>query len=133
MMQIVAIEEGGVKCSSACPFYEPSGVVRGIGGPLKTHCRGVMEDIVVNCDKLNPKRLYKGKTLLTPKEIGKLLGMRLQKQRKLYDPEHAEIHHIGEDTRARSRGLPDGQTRQPAGITTKKMPKSDLGGKEENV
>ena len=95
MMQIIAIEEGGVKCSSACPFYEESGVVRGYGGPLKTHCRGVMEDIVVNCDKFNPKQLYKGKTLLTPKEIGKLLGTKLQKQRKLYDPGHAEIHPIG--------------------------------------
>ena len=99
MMQIVVIEEGGVKCSSACPFYEESGVVRGYGGPLKTHCRGVMEDIVMNCDKFNPKQLYKGKTLLTPKEIGKLLDTKLQKQRKLYPEDHAEIHHIGENTR----------------------------------
>ena len=95
-MQIVVIEEGGVKCSSACPFYEESGVVRDVRGlPMKGHCRGVTEDIVVNCEKLNPRRLYKGKTLLTPKEIGKLLGTRLQKERKLYDPGHEEIHAVG--------------------------------------
>ena len=39
--------------------------------------------------------MWKGKTLLTAKEISKLLGVKLQKQRKLYPVEHKEIHHIG--------------------------------------
>ncbi|MBO4593565.1 MAG: hypothetical protein J5678_05175 [Bacteroidaceae bacterium] len=95
MIQIVAVEEGGIACDAGCPYYEESGVVRGYGGPLKTHCRGIMEDVVVNCEKLNPKQLYKGKTLLTAKEIGKLLGMKLQKERKLYPVEHKEIHPVG--------------------------------------
>ena len=100
MYRLVAIEEGGIACGAGCPYYEPSGVVRDVRGlPMKGHCRGVTEDIVVNCEKLNPKQLYKGKTLLTPKEISKLLGTKLQKQRKLYPEDHAEIHHIGENTR----------------------------------
>ena len=53
-MTIIALEKGGVKCSSACPFYEESGVVRGINGPLKTHCRGTMETVIVDCDVWNP-------------------------------------------------------------------------------
>ena len=95
MMQIVVIEEGGVKCSSACPFYEESGVVQCHGGPKKSHCLAIMEPWSFDCDKFNPKQLYKGKTQLTPKEISKLLGTKLQKQRKLYPEDHAEIHHIG--------------------------------------
>ena len=102
MMQIVVIEEGGVKCSSACPFYEEGGVVQCHGGPKKSHCLAIMEPWSFDCDKFNPKQLYKGKTQLTPKEISKLLGTKLQKQRKLYPEDHAEIHHIGENTRARS-------------------------------
>lgn len=102
MYRLIAIEEGGIACGAGCPYYEPSGVVRDVRElPMKGHCRGVMEDIVVNCEKLNPRRLYKGQTLLTPKEIGKLLGVRLQKQRKLYPEDHAEIHHIGWKPRVR--------------------------------
>ena len=69
------------------------------GGPKKSHCRAIMEPWSFDCNKFNPKRMWKGKTLLTAKEIGKLLGMKLQKQRKLYPVEHKEIHHIGENTR----------------------------------
>ena len=95
MMYVVAIKEGGIACDAGCPYYEESGVVRGYGGQIQTHCRGVMEDVVVNCDKLNPKQLYKGRTPLTAKQIGKLLKMKLQKERKQYDPEHEEIHPVG--------------------------------------
>ena len=123
MFQIVVIEEGGVKCSSACPYYEESGVVRCQGGPKRSHCRAIMEDIVINCDKFNPKQMWKGKTVLTAKEIGKLLGVKLQKQRKLYPAEHKEIHHIGENTRA---GMPasnaggiDGEPALDAGTINK--------------
>ena len=41
-MLLIALRKGGAKCSSACPFYEESGVVRGINGPLKTHCSMTM-------------------------------------------------------------------------------------------
>ena len=96
MYRLIAIEEGGIACGAGCPYYEPSGVVRDVRGlPMKGHCRGVTEDIVVNCEKLNPRRLYKGRTLLTAKEIGKLLKMKLQKERKPYPEEHEEIHPIG--------------------------------------
>ena len=100
MFQLVAIEEGGIACEAGCPYYEESGVVRCHGGPKRSHCRAIMEPWSFDCDKFNPKRMWKGKTMLTAKEIGKLLGVKLQKQRKLYPVEHKEIHHIGENTRA---------------------------------
>ena len=100
MFQLVAIEEGGIACEAGCPYYEESGVVRCHGGPKKSHCRAIMEPWSFDCDKFNPKRMWKGKTMLTAKEIGKLLGVKLQKQRKLYPVGHKEIHHVGENTRA---------------------------------
>lgn len=96
MMHVVVIKEGGIACDAGCPYYEESGKVRDVRGlPVKGHCRGVMEDVVVNCEKLNPKQLYKGETPLSAKEIGKLLKMKLQKERKPYPEEHKEIHPIG--------------------------------------
>lgn len=123
MMRIVAIEEGGIACEAGCPYYEEGGVVKCYGGPKKSHCRAIMEPWSFDCNKFNPKRMWKGKTVLTAKEIGKLLGVKLQKQRKLYPAEHKEIHHIGENTRA---GMPasnaggiDGEPALDAGTINK--------------
>ena len=123
MMQIVVIEEGGIACEAGCPYYEEGGVVKCYGGPKKSHCRAIMEPWSFDCNKFNPKRMWKGKTVLTAKEIGKLLGVKLQKQRKLYPAEHKEIHHIGENTRA---GMPasnaggiDGEPALDAGTINK--------------
>ena len=123
MMQIVAIEEGGIACEAGCPYYEEGGVVKCYGGPKKSHCRAIMEPWSFDCNKFNPKQMWKGKTVLTAKEIGKLLGVKLQKQRKLYPAEHKEIHHIGENTRA---GMPasnaggiDGEPALDAGTINK--------------
>ena len=95
MMQLVVIEEGGIACDAGCPYYEEGGVVQCHGGPKKSHCLAIMEPWSFDCDKFNPKKMWKGKTLLTPKEISQRLGTKLQKQRKLYDPGHAEIHPTG--------------------------------------
>ena len=95
MMQMVVIEEGGIACDASCPYYEESGVVRCHGGPKRSHCRAIMEPWSFDCNKFNPKQMWKGKTLLTAKEIAKLLGVKLQKQRKLYPVDHKEIHPVG--------------------------------------
>ena len=47
-MLLVALRKGGAKCSSACPYYEESGCVRGVHGvALKTHCRATMEPVMM--------------------------------------------------------------------------------------
>ncbi len=103
-MLIVALRKGGVKCSSACPFYEESGVVRGINGPLKTHCRMTMNPWMADCDIYNPLCIDK---LEVTEEQWKVMQRAVHKrairQRKLYPEEHAEIHHIGENTRDKGK------------------------------
>ena len=124
MFQIVAIEEGGIACEAGCPYYEESGVVRCEGGPKRSHCRAIMEDIVINCDKFNPKQMYKMRVSKAQFEtMLKTQGLHAVKQRKLYDSDHKEIHHIGENTRA---GMPasnaggiDGEPALDAGIINK--------------
>ena len=95
-MFVVAIEEGGIACNAGCPYYEESGVVRGYGGPLKTHCRMVMNPWLFDCNKFNPKCMYK--MLVTPEQfraMQKAVGVKAVKQRKLYPVEHKEIHPVG--------------------------------------
>lgn len=104
-MQLIAVRKGGVKCSSACPFYTETGVVRGINGPLKTHCRSTMQDIIVDCDVWNPLNIEK---LEVSEEewatYQNMLGRKAKKERKLYPEDHAEIHAVGcEWTRSRGK------------------------------
>ncbi len=102
MMQMVVIEEGGIACNAGCPYYEPSGVVRCHGGPKKSHCLAIMEPWSFDCSKFNPKRMWKLKvTEAQFKAMVKSQGLRPVKQRKLYPVEHKEIHHIGDNTRAK--------------------------------
>ena len=59
-MLLIAIRKGGVKCSSACPFYTETGKVTGVRGvPLKTHCRMTMNPWMVDCDIYNPNNIHK--------------------------------------------------------------------------
>ena len=59
-MLLIAIRKGGVKCSSACPFYTETGKVTGVRGvPLKTHCRMTMNPWMVDCDIYNPCNIHK--------------------------------------------------------------------------
>ena len=97
MMTVIAIEEGGIACDASCPYYEESGAVQCYGGPKKSHCQAIMQDWSFNCNKFNPKRLYKLR--LTPavfQEIVKGHGLKAIKQRKLYPKDHKEIHPVGE-------------------------------------
>lgn len=50
---VFSVETGQTGECSHCPFYEPSGVVRGYGGPIKSQCRMIMEDVSFNCQKYN--------------------------------------------------------------------------------
>ena len=103
-MLIVALRKGGIKCSSACPFYEESGVVRGINGPLKTHCSMTMNPWMVDCDIYNP--LCIDKLEVTEAQWRKMqaaVGLKAIRQRKQYPDEHDEIHAVGcEWTRRRA-------------------------------
>ena len=101
MMQMVVIEEGGIACDASCPYYEESGVVRCHGGPKRSHCRAIMEPWSFDCNKFNPKQMWKLR--VTPAQFKAMVqgqGLKAIKQRKLYPLDHKEIHHVGECTRA---------------------------------
>ena len=108
-MLLIAITKGGVKCSSACPFYTETEKVRGINGPLKTHCRMTMNPWMIDCDVYDPKNIRKVE--VSEEEFQKMLKAvkkRAIKQRKLYPEDHAEIHHVGCEW-TRSRGSTPGK------------------------
>ena len=95
-MLIVALRKGGVKCSSACPFHEEDGVVRGINGPLKTHCRATMETVSVDCDVWNPHNIEKLEVSEDQwQTMQHSIHKRAKKVRKEYPSDHAEIHPVG--------------------------------------
>ena len=103
-MLVIGLRKGGTKCSSSCPFYEASGIVRGVRGmPLETHCSGTMQEVIVDCDKWNPHEIEKLEVSEEQwKVMQKAVHMRAKKVRKPYDPNHEVIHPVGcEWTRAR--------------------------------
>ena len=103
-MLLIAIRKGGVKCSSACPFYTETGVVRGINGPLKTHCSATMNPWIIDCDIYNPLCIDKMEVSEEQwKTMQRSIGQKAIRHRKQYPDEHEEIHHIGENTRAKGR------------------------------
>ena len=96
IMQIIALRKGGAKCSSACPFYEENGVVRGINGPLKTHCRATMETVIVDCDVWDPNNIEKLEVSEQQwHDMQRAIRKRAKKVRKEYPSDHAEIHPVG--------------------------------------
>lgn len=103
-MIVIGIRKGGVKCSSACPFYTETGVVRGINGPLKTHCRMTMNPWMIDCDVYNPYKI--DKMQVTEKQWQRMqqaIGQEAIRQRKLYPEDHKNANEVGcEWTRARN-------------------------------
>jgi hypothetical protein len=80
-----------------------------------------MQDWSFNCNKFNPKRLYKLR--LTPalfQEIVKGHGLKAIKQRKLYPQDHKEIHHVGERPLPQENSSPETQevARSDGGVDT---------------
>ena len=104
-MLLIAIRKGGVKCSSACPFYTETGVVRGINGPLKTHCSATMHPWMIDCDIYNPMCIDKMEiTEAQWNRIQSFLGKRAIRQRKLYPEDHENANQVGcEWTRSKGK------------------------------
>ena len=103
---LLALRKGGVKCSSACPFYTETGKVTGVRGvPLKTHCRMTMNPWMADCDIYNPQCI--DKVEVTEEQWKTMLHAvhkRAIRQRKLYPEDHAEIHAVGcEWTRSKGK------------------------------
>lgn len=97
MRQVVSVERGGSPCSTDCPYYVESGIVRGVNDvPLPTHCRATMEKIIVDCEHFNPKTV---ETIEVSEEqwqsMQRAIGKRAKKERKAYPEDHAEIHPVG--------------------------------------
>ena len=96
-VQLIALRKGGAKCSSACPYYEEKGQVRGVNDvPLKTHCRGTMESVMVDCDIWNPNEIEKLEVTDEQwQSMQKAIGKKAKKERKPYPEDHAEILPVG--------------------------------------
>ncbi|MCR5533114.1 MAG: hypothetical protein K6F10_04460 [Paludibacteraceae bacterium] len=87
-----------MKCSSACPFYSEAGEIRGINGPLQTHCRMTMNPWMIDCDIYNPMCIEKLEVTEEQwKAMQKAIGKKAKKERKPYDPNHEDIHTVGCD------------------------------------
>lgn len=104
-MLLIGLRKGGVKCSSACPFYTETGRVRGFNGTLKTHCRMTMHPWMADCDLYDPCHI--DTVEVTEGQWQTMLAAvkkNARRQRKLYPEEHAEIHAVGcEWTRSKGR------------------------------
>lgn len=95
-MLLIGLRKGGVKCSSACPFYTETGRVNGINGPLATHCRMTMNPWIADCDIYNVHCIDKLEVTEEQwKTMQKAVKKRAIRQRKLYPEDHAEIHPVG--------------------------------------
>ena len=95
-MLIIALQKGGSPCSKDCPFYSEEGVVRGINGPLKTHCRATMETVIVDCEVWNPHNIQRLEVSDEQwQTMQRSVKKRAKKVRKPYPTDHAEIHHVG--------------------------------------
>ena len=95
-MLIVALRKGGSPCSKDCPFYADDGVVRGINGPLKTHCRATMQTVIADCEVFNPHKIEKMEVSEDQwKTMQRSVKKRAKKVRKPYPENHKEIHPVG--------------------------------------
>ena len=104
-MLLIAIRKGGQPCSQDCPFYTETGVVRGINGPLKTHCRMTMNPWMIDCDIYNVHCI--DKVEVTEAEWNRMLQAvhkRAIRQRKLYPEDHENANEVGCEW-TRSKGL----------------------------
>ena len=97
MRQLVSVAIGGGPCSKDCPYYAAEGWVRDVNGiPVKTHCRGTMQHIVIDCDKFNSQTIEKLEVTDEQwKNMQKAIGKRAKKERKPYPEDHDEIHEVG--------------------------------------
>lgn len=104
-MIIIALRKGGQPCSQDCPFYTETGVVRGINGPLKTHCRMTMNPWMADCDIYDVQCIDKMEVTEEQwKAMQKAIGKKAIRQRKLYPEEHENANQVGcEWTRSKGK------------------------------
>ena len=101
---LMALRKGKIKCSKACPFYTESGVVQQFGGKKKTHCRGTMQPVVVDCNEFNPCEIETVEVTEKQWSLAQLLaGFKARILRRLYPEEHEEIHPVGYRVRQQGR------------------------------
>ena len=104
-MLLIALRKGGSPCIKDCPFYAEEGVVRGINGPLKTHCRGTMESVMVDCDIWNPNEIEKLEVSESQwQTMQRAIRKHAKKVRKEYPSDHAEIHPVGYNWKTDPKG-----------------------------
>lgn len=108
-MLLVALREGSAKCSNICPYYADNGVVRGMHGvALATHCRATMQDVIVDCDKYDPRRIEKIEVSEAEWErMQSAIHRRARKLQKEYPEEHEEIHPVGYNWKHERQDVPD--------------------------
>ena len=95
-MLLIAMRKGGGPCSTDCPFYTDTGVVKGYNGPLKTHCRMTMNPWIVDCDIFNVHCIEKLEiTEQQWKNMQQAVHKRAKKVIKHIPDDHAEIHPVG--------------------------------------
>lgn len=105
-MLLIALRKGGVKCSSACPFYTETGKVTGVRGiPLETHCRMTMNPWMADCDIYNVHYIEKLEVTEEQwKAMQKAVHKRAIRQRKLYPEQHENANQVGcEWTRSKGK------------------------------
>lgn len=95
-MLLIAVRKGGGPCTKDCPFYTEEGVVKGINGPLKTHCGATMKPVIVDCDVYDIRHIEK---LEVTEEQWKAMQASVHKRAhrviKPLPTDHAEIHPVG--------------------------------------
>lgn len=96
-MLLIGIRKGGAKCSSACPFYTETGVVKGIRGvPLQTRCRATMNPWMVDCDIYDPYQIDKLEVSEEQwMQMQNAVHLRATRQRKLYPEDNDNGRHVG--------------------------------------
>ena len=107
MRQVVSVEKGGGPCSKDCPYYAEEGWVRDVNGlPMKTHCRGTMQDVIINCDKFNMRKIEKME--VTDEQWQQMQQAVHKKARRVIKPfpqDHKEIHPVGWNWKHDKKGL----------------------------
>ena len=96
-MLILAFQKGGVKCSSACPFYIEKGEVPGVAdAPLKTHCRMTMNPWMVDCDLFDTHHIFKMRVSEEEwRTMQQSIGRKAKREIKPLPADHKEIHPVG--------------------------------------
>lgn len=88
--------KGRTPCGNDCPYYEPSGLVRCIGGTKQTHCRLLMQPYWLDCNAFDVRTLRRME--VSDEEFNQMLlavGKQPLRVRKPWKTLHKETNHVG--------------------------------------